>query len=396
MTKIEKVILAALISSASVMASFISPELVLIKNFFSLKNNQLSQIMTLYLAGYLLGQILWAHVSNKIGRVTSIKCGMAISIFGAIFIMAAMKIKLFGLFLTGRVLVALGLASGLVCGFTIIKERLQDFESKRYLSIIAFTFTASIYLSILVSGYLAKYSSLKTVIWTVLAYNIVMFGLSLCLKAVQGRHEVVKKQHYSINSKPYSKVIIFSLVLSITTIISYSYALYAPIITSEVFQLSPVDFGILSLSNMIFIFLGGVLYLKLTKVLSEQTLMTFGLLTIIAVTLLFLLIAKLDVQPNIFGFFILCSFLNIVSGLIYPAATYEALKYGSCKATSSAIMNIIKLVMPMLALYTSSHFYMKELNAFMLTIVIFALSYFFILILTNIRRVTLCSNELVQ
>lgn len=396
MTKIEKVILAALISSASVMASFISPELVLIKNFFSLKNNQLSQIMTLYLAGYLLGQILWAHVSNKIGRVTSIKYGMAISIFGAIFIMAAMKTKLFGLFLTGRVLVALGLASGLVCGFTIIKERLQDFESKRYLSIIAFTFTASIYLSILVSGYLAKYSSLKTVIWTVLAYNIAMFGLSLYLKAGQGRHEVVKKHHYSINSKPYSKVIIFSLVLSITTIISYSYALYAPIITSEVFQLSPLDFGILSLSNMIFIFFGGVLYLKLTEVLSEQTLMTFGLLTIIAVTLLFLLIAKLDAQPNIFGFFILCSFLNLVSGLIYPAATYEALKYGGCKATSSAIMNIIKLVMPMLALYTSSHFYMKELNAFMLTIVIFALSYFFILILTNIRRITLCSNELVQ
>lgn len=396
MTKLEKVILAALISSASVMASFISPELMLIKNFFSLKNNQLSQIMTLYLAGYLLGQILWAHVSNKIGRVPSIKCGMAISIFGAIFIITAMKTKLFGLFLTGRILVALGLASGLVCGFTIIKERLLDFESKRYLSKIAFTFTASIYLSILVSGYLAKYSSLKTVIWAVLAYNIAMFGLSLYLKAGQGRHEVVKKRHDSINFKPYSKVVIFSLVLSITTIISYSYALYAPIITSEVFQLSPVDFGILSLSNMIFIFLGGVLYLKLTKVLSEQTLMTFGLLTIIAVTLLFLPIAKFDVQPNIFGFFILCSFLNIVSGLIYPAATYEALKYGSCKATSSAIMNIIKLVMPMLALYTSSHFYMKELNAFMLTIVLFALSYFFILILTNIRRITLCSNQLVQ
>ena len=179
MTRIEKIILAALISSASMMASFISPELALIKQFFSLSKNQLSQVMTFYLGGYLSGQMIWAYASNRIGRLASIKLGMATSLFGAIVIIVAMKAESFTLFLAGRIFIALGLASGLICGFTMIKESMTDHESKQYLSVIAVVFTASIYLAILLSGYLVKLTSLDSIMYFVLFYNAALFFLFL-------------------------------------------------------------------------------------------------------------------------------------------------------------------------------------------------------------------------
>ena len=388
MTAIEKIILAALISSASVMASFISPELTLIKNYYSLASNQLSQIMTLYLAGYLSGQIIWAYISNKIGRLASIKFGMATSILGALVIIAAIETESFPLFLAARLLIAFG--------FTLIKENLSPQESKRYLSIIAVVFTASIYLSILLSGYLVKYTSLVFIMWAMLSYNMIMFFLCFYIKNQPSRANVSKKLPHLISVELQPNVIAFSLVLSITTIISYCYALYAPIITQQMFSLSPTEFGLCSLINMFFIFLGGILYLKLDRELSAEATSSLGLLIIITGCSSLLLMAAFNLQPTVFEFFALCALLNLANGLIYPAATYKALEYGRCKSTSSAIMNLIKLTMPMVAIYASTYVTAKELIIFISTILLFALLYLFILQLIKNSLPKLHSNKVAQ
>lgn len=379
MTKIEKIILAVLIASASMMASFISPELALIKQFFSLSNNQLSQVMTFYLWGYVSGQIIWAYVSNRIGRLNSIKIGTATSIIGAIVIIVAMRVESFTLFLAGRVFIALGLASGLVCGFAMIKENLSDNESKPYLAKIAIIFTASIYLAILLSGYLVKLTSLEFIMYCVLFYNAVMFFLCFAIKNKIRQHPLHEETNRMGKFELSPKVLAFSLVLSITTIISYSFALYAPIITHELFSMSPTVFGLCSLSSMIFIFFGGILYLKLAKKFPEHTIISLGLLIIVAVCLCALLIGRSHIKLTSFSFFTFCAFLNFANGIIYPAATYKALESGICKATSSAIMNLSKLIMPIIALNASVYLADKEFTMFLLTVLLFAVVYFIIL-----------------
>ena len=397
MNKAEKIILAALISSASVMASFISPELSLLKKFFSLDQNQISQIMTLYLAGYLSGQIVWAYASNRIGRLASIRHGTSISILGAIIIIASMKTGTFNTFLAGRILVAFGLSSGLVCGFALIKESLPEAENKKYLSILAVVFTASIYAAILVSGYIAQLTSLEFIMYMILLYNATMFSLCFCINSIPEPLIMIKKDCHRGKFELHPKVIAYSLALSITTIISYSYALYAPIITSDFFLFSPVEFGLTSLSNMIFIFLGGMAYLKLNKRFYESAIVSLSLLIIIPVCLATLFASLNYMKLTVFEFLILCSLLNLASGIIYPAASYKALEYGSCKATSSAIMNLIKLIMPTIALYISPHLGKNELNTFVLTILLFAVPYVLILQLIKAPLLKqLCGNKITQ
>lgn len=232
--------------------------------------------------------------------------------------------------------------------------------------------------------------------WAILGYNMTLFFLCFHIKNHSSQAKLAKKLPHLMNFKPESKVIVFSLVLSITTIISYCYTLYAPIITQELFSLSPTEFGVCSLINMIFIFLGGVLYLRLGKKLSEETIASLGLLLIIAGCLSFLLITAANIRLTLFEFFTVCSLLDLASGLIYPAATYKALEYGRCKSTSSAIMNMIKLTMPMVAIYASTFFSAKELTTFTATILLFAVLYLLILHLRKIRLPRLHRNKVAQ
>ena len=232
--------------------------------------------------------------------------------------------------------------------------------------------------------------------WSMLSYNMILFFLCFYIKNHSTRVNFSKKLPSLLTFELQPKVIVFSLALSITTIISYCYALYAPIITHQLFSLSPTGFGLCSLINMFFIFIGGMFYLTLSKKLSEEAITLLGLLIIITGCLSLFLMTTCNIRPTVFEFFSLCSLLNLANGLIYPAATYKALEYGRCKSTSSAIMNIIKLTMPMVAIYASNSYHAQELTLFISTILVFAVLYLSILQLIKIRLPILHRNKVAQ
>ena len=136
--------------------------------------------------------------------------------------------------------------------------------------------------------------------------------------------------------------------------------------------------------------------MKLSKIHSEFTIASIGLLIIIITCLSFILMGTLSIQPTVSIFLIFCSLLNLANGMIYPAATYSALEYGACKATSSAIMNFIKLGMPIIALYVSAYLSKSELTAFSLIILLSATLYLVILQSIKIRWLPLSYNKISQ
>lgn len=56
----QKIILIFLVTAASIVATFITPGMNELKNLFLLSSHSLSYVMTIYLIGYLLGQISFA------------------------------------------------------------------------------------------------------------------------------------------------------------------------------------------------------------------------------------------------------------------------------------------------------------------------------------------------
>jgi len=88
-------------------------------------------------------------------------------------------------------------------------------------------------------------------------------------------------------------------------------------------------------------------------------------------------------EINVWLFVCLFFLINIQIGILYPAATYLSMECGDCKQSTSAIMNIIKIGMPSLALMFSSMLTAASLLKLPITIIFFS---FFALILLKIQN----------
>ena len=266
MTRFEKLCLLFLIPSASILATFISPELGLIKSYFSLSSNQLSLVMTYYLMGYLAGQGVWGYLSTKMGGGLSIRVGTFIAVIGALILVRAYYNHNYNSFIIARMIMGFGLSSSLVCGYTIIKENLPKEVQKKFITLVTIFFTAAIYTSIALSGNLLQYSSLDMVIWIFLFIGLCFFILSLFISSPTNlpMRQTIKNSR-GIEFKEIAPTVIYSLALSITTIITYLYAFYAPLITSEWFSLSPKTYSTYSFFNLFFILIGSGLFTYLNR-----------------------------------------------------------------------------------------------------------------------------------
>lgn len=372
MTRIEKLSLLLLIPSASILATFISPELGLIKIYFFLSNYQISHVMTYYLAGYLLGQGVWGYFSNIKGRSSCMRLGAFIAVIGSLALLYSYYTHNFNFFLLSRTIIGFGLSSSLVCGFTIIKENFPKEVQKKFITLVTIFFTTAIYASIALSGNILKYTSMDIIIWAFLLITSCFFILSLMIKTpINLPITQATNSNYTITLKEIAPTIIYSLVLSITTIIAYLYAFYTPFITSHLFSLSTQLFSTYSFFNLFFILLGSYFFSYLNKYFSEHSICLYGLILII-LTNLALIVVYSSSQSSIIFFFFCCYLMNFLTGIIYPAATCNALEYGNCKATASAIMNTIKLLLPIVAIYFSTMLFDNKLNGFSMSIIIFA------------------------
>ena len=213
----EKVALGIIIPAASVVSVFITPEISLLQQHFSINVNSIGQIMSYYLSGYLVGQSLFAFISKKIGYKKSIQLGAILSLVALIIQIKAFNSTFFNLFLIGRFLTALGLSSGLVCGFAYLKDRLTGKEEKKFLSIITVVFTLSIYFSIILSGNIIKYLNLDCILSVNIIYILIILISSLLMKQNSINNTLsINENHVKTDIKTCFKLITYSFCLSIS------------------------------------------------------------------------------------------------------------------------------------------------------------------------------------
>lgn len=366
MNHYQKIFLIFLITSASIMATCISPYVVIIGKIFYIDSSSLTNVMSSYLLGYLIGQYVFSKIAKKYNGLLSIKLGLIVAFVGLNFQNIALQLTIYPLFLFGRFTTSLGLSAGLVVGFAIIKDNIAPEDEKAYLSKIAISFTTSIYLSIVASGYLSKMIAITTFFGGLTIYPLLLMPITFYLPNS-------KKNIMGISSIPNWKIFLnikllkFSLALSITTLMAYLYTFYGPLIFINEFGFSAVEFSQINLINLSGLLLGCFLYPKISSCLNEKTLINY-LLGFLILNMFFLI--NLNNQDHM-EFIIIFFISNIISGLLYPASTYLALGCGICKTSSSTTMNIIKIGLPVIGFYFSSILKLGDINKLALTIITF-------------------------
>lgn len=149
--------LLSYISIASVSSAIITPALPQIQAQFGLTLGAVEWVVSAFLMGYVLGQLIYGPLANAYGRLKSLRLGLSINLFGLMVCLIATSFQLYPLLVLGRFITGLGAASGLACTFMLINEWLPEPQRKTAMAYSILSFALGIGLAVMIGGVITQY-----------------------------------------------------------------------------------------------------------------------------------------------------------------------------------------------------------------------------------------------
>ena len=346
LSTIKMVILLAYISGGSVSAAIITPALPLIKKMFLLDDGSVEWIVSIFLIGYVIGQLIYGPLANRYGRLVSLRSGLILNLFGVFVCLMSTWAHSFHLLLVGRLVSALGAAAGLSCTFMLISELLTIEQAKHALSYTMVSFTVGIGLSVAIGGVFAEYLHWQDCFWV-----LALHGVAMLILTWQFKETLKSPQPLSINNllQGYRRVlknpilISFSVILGVCAGVSYCYSAAAPIISHVLLKLNPSEYGYWNLVTLLGMLGSGLLSAELMKRYTPKNIVFYSLIALF-VCLLSLVGLAVSHQENIIWFFLSAMLLFLFSGLLFPSASFCASNACEDKASASSMMSFLNML----------------------------------------------------
>ncbi|MCF6775783.1 MFS transporter [Thiotrichales bacterium 19X7-9] len=342
----KKTILLSYICIASISATIITPALTQIQQSFHLSSNQIQWVISIFLIGYVFGQLLYGPIANRYGSLQSLRFGLIINLIGIIICIVATIISSYTLLLIGRFITALGAASGLSCTFMLIHAYLDDQQTKSILSFCIVSFTIGLGISILIGGMVTQYFNWQDCFIVLFIHGVIMYLTTFIFDKVKNTHHrinlavIISDYFTALKNK---SLVIFSLMLGSVTMFSYGYAYSAPLFAINELHLSPSVYGLWNLLTIFGMLSGGILSSFLMKYLGAQRLLKLSVVLVIP-CLISLLILSLTNSHNILWYFISAMCAYATFGLIFPSASYFATLKAKDKASASSMMSFLNMI----------------------------------------------------
>ncbi|MBA2711874.1 MAG: MFS transporter [Tatlockia sp.] len=389
--------LLSYISLASFSAVFITPALPQIATWFDLQNGQVEWVVSAFLIGYVIGQLIYGPLANRWGRVTALQTGLVINLIGIALCIMSLVLVSYSLMIFGRFFSALGAASGLACTFMLINEWLHESQRKTAMAYTILSFTFGIGLAVTLGGIISEYLN-----WV---YCFLFLGIhGILMLAGTKLFKETLKQPQPINLKSiiegYKKaissrtLIIFSLVVGFCSSIGYCFSAAGPQISIEMFQLSPAEYGYWNLINMIGMLGGGLWSKSLLNRLPAKQVIKLGL-SGCAIGILGLIVIGAFHLSSPIWFFLCTLIMYLFSGLLFAGGSLIASNALADKASCSAMMSFINMSLATLAVVIMGYLTKNPLQAFVEVLISLWLLIVILLLVDkwlSYRQVSLCNR----
>lgn len=358
-SKLQITWLLSYLSIASVSAAIITPALPDIELQFGLATGSAEWLVSIFLIGYVIGQLLYGPLANRWGRVFALKTGLKINLLGILLSLAGITIHQYWLLLFGRLIMALGAASGLSCGFMLINEWLHESQRKSAIACSILSFTLGIGLAVLIGGWISCYWTWAGCFVFLLVHGIIMLaGASVFTETLQHPQAInlatiVEGYKQALSS---STLVIYALAVGFCSAIGYCFSAAAPFIANDLLHLSTIEYGYWNCLNIIGMLAGSIVAKYLLNRIQAHLLTGIGFVACIpAMTSLFIM-WQCHATSSLW-FFLSTAALYCFSCIIYSGASCIASNALSNKATGSSMMSFINMstgtlaviIMPMLA-----------------------------------------------
>ena len=273
--------LLLLISFPSASSVLISPALPAISNHFHLSISYITNLITFYLIGYALGQLIYPPIANRYGRKKAIYVGIFIYLIATLICLFGIYINSLIVMTLGRFILALGASVGMIISFTIINDYYKPEQAKSIVSYTVLSYAFMPAIAIFVGGYITSQLS-----WVDCFYFYIFYGLLILFIGSLLPETLIKKDANAFNTriliKKYyhgflnKRIIIFALIFGIMSSPIYIMATDGPFIGINTIGLSAKVYSALFLVAYLGQFLGSLTAGKINKKLSSYQVIFIG------------------------------------------------------------------------------------------------------------------------
>jgi MFS family permease len=359
-------VLLSYISIASASAAIITPALPVIEAEWHLSHGATNWLVSIFLLGYMLGQMFYGPLANALGRLNALRIGFMLNLIGIGICLCASFHASYHELIWGRFITALGASAGLSCTFILLNESLPAERAKHALSFAVVSFTIGIGLAVMLGGMLTQYLRWQDCFYLLLAHGILMLISTYFFTETMTQAKAISLRTIAKNyalALAHSKLIIFSLFVGLVSLFSYCYSAAAPVIAQRNLGLDAAAYGYWNSLNMLGMFLGAWSAARLLKRYRNEVILIFALSALAVALIILAILTTLHVTGTI-SFFGLSVLMYYLSSLIFPAASHTASNAIADKANASSAMNLINMSAAVLGVVVMGYLPFDRLWAF--------------------------------
>lgn len=362
--------LLSYISIASVSATIITPALPLIQQHYALNPGAVEWLVSAFLIGYTIGQLLYAPLANRYGSLKALRLGLIINLLGTLICLLALSLNNYGLLVIGRLITALGAASGLACTFMLINAWLPEEQRKTAMAYSVLSFALGLGSAVVLGGMITDYWQWQGCFWFLLIHAIVVFcgtyvfkEASFISKPIQVL-TIIKDYTAALSSL---KLVVFSLVVGSSTAISYCFSAAGPQIAKDLLALSPAEYGYWNGVNIIGMLAGGLIVKQLLTRFSAIQVIAIGFLGI-ALGIMNLFFMWTTNSQSALWFFLIASSFYLFNGLLFSSGSLIASNALDDKASAAGMMSFLNMSFATLWVIVMGYLSVNPLLSFTVTL----------------------------
>lgn len=347
--------LILLISFPSVATVLISPALPAISHFFQVSNGYAQQLITIFVIGYAVGQLIYSPFANRFGRKIAIYLGLSLYLFSCLLCLVGIYSHSLEIIFLGRFLMALGASVGMIISFTMINDFYYPEQARSVVgyTVLAYAFMPAV--AIALGGFITSHLS-----WIDCFYFYLFYGVVILLVSTRLPETLMLKKHDALKIKSILlsyyhalstwRLVLFSMIYGLMSAFIYIVASGGPFIGINKIGLTPQDYGLLLLIPYSGQVIGALVAGTMSSRLSGYQVMGLGYSSTIFGSI-FMLICFLFNWINIFSLMAPIFFIMMGLPMTYSTVTVMALVGYEDKATGSAIMSFITMFVTLVATF---------------------------------------------
>lgn len=339
--------LILLISFPSAAAVLLSPALPAISSYFQISAGSAQQLITVFMIGYALGQLIYSPFANRFGRKIAIRLGISLYLLSCVICLVGIYHHSIEILFLGRFLMALGSSVGMIVSFTIINDFYYPEQARSITSytVLAYAFVPAI--AIALGGAITTYISWIGCFYFYLIYGLFIWGfLPLMPETLQAKNP--RALEFSSMIRSYSKafsskrLVLFAAIYGLMGAYVYIIASGGPFIGIKKIGWTPALYGYLLLIPYTGQLLGALISGYANKRLSAYTVMTMGY-SFTAFGSVSLFICFLFRWINFASFLIPIFFIMMGLPKLYSNSVVMGLHGFKDKSTGSAVFSFIAM-----------------------------------------------------